>query len=131
LLEVAARGFYARQDARTPLFASGLATISFLVMGYYFSRWFGAPGIGVANSLAYTGEALLLWVLLNRKYSGLFDIKNTLKRVVPVTLVSGALVLALLQLEFSPLLLSVAALGLGGLLVLPFVWPEVKLLIKL
>jgi putative peptidoglycan lipid II flippase len=131
LLEVAARGFYARQDARTPLFTSALATLTFIALGILFVSLFGAPGIALANSLAYTGEALLLWLLLNRKYTGLFEVKKTLFRVIPVTLVSGGLVLMLLRLEISPLPLAIVGLALGSLLILPFVWPEVKILIKL
>jgi putative peptidoglycan lipid II flippase len=131
LLEVAARGFYARQDARTPLFTSALATLTFIALGILFVSLFGAPGIALANSLAYTGEALLLWLLLNRKYTGLFEVKKTLFRVIPVTLVSGGLVLMLLRLEISPLPLAIVGLALGSLLILPFLWPEVKILIKL
>jgi putative peptidoglycan lipid II flippase len=131
LLEVAARGFYAHQDARTPLLASGLATLAFILMAILFASLFGAPGIGLANSLAYSGEALLLWWLLNRQYRGLFQIGKTLLRVIPVTLFSAAATLGVLRLEFAPLPLSIAALSLGSLLVLPFIWPEIKLLIKL
>jgi hypothetical protein len=46
--------------------------------------------------------------------------------------VAGALlVYGLMLLPFPALLLALAALAAGGLLVLPFIWPEVKLLIKL
>lgn len=131
LLEVAARGFYSRQDARTPLLASGLATLFFIMSALLLATIFGAPGIGLANSLAYSGEALFLWWLLNRQVGGLFQLKTTLLRVVPIAVLSAVITMELMRLVYAPLPLSIIALCLGSLFVLPFIWPEIKLLIKL
>jgi putative peptidoglycan lipid II flippase len=60
LLEIAARTFYARQDARTPLTASLLNFASFLALAPLLARGLGAAGIALANSLSFTFEALLL-----------------------------------------------------------------------
>ncbi|OGO46234.1 MAG: murein biosynthesis integral membrane protein MurJ [Chloroflexi bacterium RBG_16_64_43] len=60
LLEVAARTFYARQDARTPLTASLLNFGVFLALAPLLARQFGAAGIALANSISFTLEALLL-----------------------------------------------------------------------
>ena len=71
LLEVSARAFYAQQNARTPLIAAALTTTAFIILAIILGSLLGAPGIGLANALAFTGEAILLWVLLNRRYSGI------------------------------------------------------------
>jgi putative peptidoglycan lipid II flippase len=60
LLEIAARAFYARQDARSPLLASLVNFGFFLAAAPVFARGFGAAGIALANSLSFTLEALLL-----------------------------------------------------------------------
>ena len=133
LIEVAARAFYAQQNALIPLGASFLATVTFVILAIGLGYTLGAAGIALANGLAYTGEALLLWYLLNRRFSGIVDVRNTLVRAIPVALSCGLLVFGLLQLSLpiSGLLLGVLALGVGGLVVLPFILPELKLLVKM
>jgi len=61
------------------------------------------------------------------------DVRNTLVRAIPVALSCGLLVFGLLHLSLpvSGLLLGVVALGVGGLLVVPFILPELKLLVKM
>lgn len=131
LLEVAARSFYAQQDAITPLLTAALNTVLIILLGVLLGFRFGAPGIALANSLAFTTQALLLLYLLNRRFAGSLRVGRTLLRVVPATILGGLLVYGLLQLPLPDLPLSVLSLGAGGLVVLPFIWPELKLLIKL
>ena len=131
LIEVAARSFYARQDARTPLMASGLATTVFIILALILTQYLGAPGIGLSNSLAYIGEALFLWIMLSRRFPGLFQIKTTLLRVLPITAASSLLAYALIRLPLPALPLAGGVLVLCSLVVLPFIWSEIKLLIKL
>ena len=131
ILEVSVRGFYSRQDALTPMLASALTTITFVLIAIFLSPAMGAIGIGLANSLAYTAEALFLWWLLNRRLNGLFQVRQTLLRILPVSLVVGTLALWVMQLPYNPLMLSLVTTILGGSVFLPFAWPEIKLLIKL
>jgi peptidoglycan biosynthesis protein MviN/MurJ (putative lipid II flippase) len=133
LIEVASRAFYAQQNALIPLGASFLATMTFVVLAIGLGLSIGAAGIALANGLAYTGEALLLWYLLNRRFAGVVAVRNTLVRVIPVALLAGLVVYGLLQLSLpiSGMLFGVVALGVGGLLVLPFIIPELKLLLKM
>jgi putative peptidoglycan lipid II flippase len=133
LIEVASRAFYAQQNALIPLGASSMATVAFVILAIGLGYALGAPGIALANGLAYTGEALLLWYLLNRRFSGVVAVRTTLVRAVPVALCAGLLVYGLLKLSLpiSGVLLGVAALGLGGLLAVPFILPELKLLVKM
>jgi putative peptidoglycan lipid II flippase len=133
LIEVASRAFYAQQNALIPLGASFLTTITFVLLAIGLGSALGAGGIALANGLAYTGEAALLWYLLNRKFSGVVAVRSTLVRAIPVALSCGLLVFGLLQapLPVSEIFLGIVSLGLGGLLVIPFVLPELRLLIKM
>jgi putative peptidoglycan lipid II flippase len=133
LIEVAARAFYAQQNALVPLGASFVATLTFIGLAIGLGYSLGAPGIALANGLAYTGEAFLLWYVLNRRFSGVVAAGSTLARAIPVAVACGLLVLGLLQLSLpiSDILWGIAALGAGGLLSLPFIMPELKLLVKM
>jgi putative peptidoglycan lipid II flippase len=133
LLEVAVRAFYARQDARTPLIAAFFTLSVFVILAILLVQWLGVTGIGLANSLAYSGEALLLWLLLSRRYPGVLQMRGTLLRALLASLLGSGLVYGLLQLSLPipGILQAVAALGAGMVLVMPFIWPDVKLLVKL
>lgn len=131
LLEVAVRAYYAQQDARTPLVAAALTVIGFFLLVLILTPPLGAPGIALANTLAFSGEALLLLFLLNRKIPGLLRVGSTLVRA-GLALIGSALVVYGLSLFMAPSLLwVVVSLVAGGLVVLPLIWPEIKLLIKL
>jgi putative peptidoglycan lipid II flippase len=133
LLELAARGFYAQQDAVTPLWASALMLVTFSVLALLISRLVGVAGIALANALAFTGEALLLLYLLNRRFPGLLQLRRTLARVVLACVVAALLVYLILSLSLPipALIVAIVALALGGLVVLPFILPEVRLLVRL
>ena len=131
LLETASRSFYAQQDARTPLITAGGNTLLFILLAVLLGFRLGAPGIALANSLAYSSQALVLLLLLNRKHKGILNVSGTLLRVGLGSLAGALLVYALLLLPLPALPLAVIALAAGGLLVLPFILPEIKLLINL
>ena len=133
LLEIASRSFYAQQNALIPLGASFLATVTFVSLAIALSFTVGAAGIAIANGLAFSAEALLLWYLLNRRFAGVADVRSTLVRVIPVALMGGLVTYGVLQLSLpvSGLILGAVALGAGGLVVIPFILPELKLLIKM
>lgn len=139
LLEIASRGFYARQDARTPLLASGLTLVVFIVLGILLFQLLGAAGIALANSLAFTLEAAFLLFLLNRRYQCKLQIIRVLPRII-LAAISGALVamtvLFIVPDETSTLLFQLAfggvALLLGVLAVLPWIWKqELRTLVRL
>lgn len=133
LLEVIVRAFYAQQNARVPLFAASLAAASFIPLAIIFARFFGVPGIALANAVAITGQTLLLLWLLNKQFAGLWQVSDTLIRVLAVSTISAIFVYGLLQISvpFHPIPVSLAAMGMGGLLVLPFILKEIRMLIKL
>jgi putative peptidoglycan lipid II flippase len=133
LIEVAARAFYAQQNALVPLGASFLTMLVFVGLAIGLGYSLGAPGIALANSLAYTGEAALLWYLLSRRFAGVVSVRTTLLRAIPVAIGCGLLVTGLLRLPLPgpDIVIGVLALGVGGILAVPFILPELKLLVKM
>lgn len=137
LLEVAARAFYARQDAKTPLLASGTATMLFLALAVPLTAVLGAPGIGLANSLAYSGEALFLFFLLKRVLPYHPRLGGTILRAVGASL-TGATLGNFLQFLLGPgdsQLVSAAYSFLimlaGSLVIIPWLLPEIKELLDI
>ena len=113
LIEVASRAFYAQQNAIIPLWASFLTMVTFIILAIVLGYTLGAAGIALANGLTYTGEALLLWYLLNRRFPGVIAVQGTVLRAIPAALIGGLVVYVLLHLSlpFTGLLLGVFALG--------------------
>jgi hypothetical protein len=79
----------------------------------------------------------MIW-LLDRKFPGIAQVRNTFGRVSLVAIAGGVLVH--LALSFLPLasmsvmisiLLTGAVLGAAVLLTIPFIWSEIKLLLKM
>ncbi len=131
MLEIAVRGFYAQQDAITPLWASALMATIFTLLAIILARFIGSVGIALANSLAFSIEALVLWFLLSRRFPGALRVGSTLMRAIIGSVIAGLAVYILIQIAGSTLLVALGSLMIGGLIALPFVWPEVKLLINL
>lgn len=139
LVEVGARAFYAKQNARTPLLASAIMTVSYILLTALFFSHLSAGGIALANALAFTGEALLLILLLNRKFEIPLHVGSTLLRVIPATCLGSLVCFGVLHwLPVPPLatigqiLLACGAFAVGILTVLPWIWKqEIKQLISL
>ena len=132
LVETAVRAFYAQQNPRIPLLAAGLRTLAYIGLGVLLFRRLGPPGLGIADTVAVIGESCCLFYWLNRDTPGILKANTTLLRVILVSSVGGMLTFGLLHyLPLSDLPRALAALTIGGLLILPFIWPEVKLLVKL
>ena len=68
LLEVVVRMYYALHDAITPLIAAALTAASFALLCYLLVPLMGHTAIGLANTIAFSGEAAgLIWILHRRK----------------------------------------------------------------
>lgn len=127
LLEVGARAFYARQNARVPLLASAVSTAVFTLSAIALFRTLGATGIGLSNSLAFTIEALLLLILLARSFPGALPPLRQLGRGLLAAVAAG--LLAALVVAAAPLgatAASILGLTLGALSAVPFIWPELR-----
>jgi putative peptidoglycan lipid II flippase len=67
LIEVGSRAFYARQDARTPMLLSLVTLVLFIVLGAALNAAWGMGGLALANSAAFSTEAVLMLVILRRR----------------------------------------------------------------
>ena len=132
ILEVAVRAFYAQQEARLPLIASGLNALGYLVLGILFFQPWGAVGISLANTLAFTGEALLLLHWHNRRLKEPLDLGSSLLRTVLGSVIGGACVLVVLRFLPIPILVaSLMAMAVGLVVCLPWIWHETRALLHL
>ncbi|MCC6147616.1 MAG: murein biosynthesis integral membrane protein MurJ [Anaerolineaceae bacterium] len=64
LLELAARSFYAQQDAITPLAGVILNVLIYIIAGSLLFRPLGAAGISLTDAIAFTGQAVFLLFML-------------------------------------------------------------------
>lgn len=136
LLEVAVRAYYARQKAYMPLWAAAGMFAVFLLGAVILAPRLDTPGIALANSLAFTLEALVLLWLLERSYPGLLQVGAAPLRAGGGMLVGGLAAFFIGGLLpggglFMQLLLAAGGMAAGAALALPFIWPEMKLLFKL
>jgi len=138
LTEVTSRAFYAQQNARTPLITISLTAASFIIMAIPFALWLGAPGIALANSIAFTIQLMIMIHLLRKQFPTIVNVKETLVRVIPASI--GACLIFFLIISIIPFsttntilgaTLAAGGMAVSGLLALPFLWPEIKLLVKL
>lgn len=70
LVEILTRSFYALENTRTPTQVSLLQFMFVIGMSILLDPW-GGPGIALASSIAWTGEAIVLLILLRQEMGGL------------------------------------------------------------
>ena len=132
LLELIARGFYARQNALTPLFASGINTALYLTLALLFGRHLGAPGIGLANALAFTTEALLLLALQRREMAWLPPARSALFKGLGGAALGALVGWGVLHFAPGPLLARGALAAVAGACAtVPFWWREVWAIVRM
>jgi putative peptidoglycan lipid II flippase len=133
LLEVAARSFYAQQDALTPLVGAAVNVSIYITLGMILYRPLGAPGISLTDSVAFTVQALFLISMLLRKPFITFNVKGTVLRVIPAALAAFGIILAVqfAGASMPAILTGMAAMAAGALIVLPFIWQEIRVLLRL
>jgi putative peptidoglycan lipid II flippase len=130
-LEVAVRSWYAQQNARIPLLGAVFQIGLYLPLAIFLSQTVGHTGLALADTLAFTSQALLLLILLNRRHAGILRIQGTLLRALLSALAGGMLAYAALQLPLPMAPALGLGLAAGGLAALLFILPEIKMLIKL
>jgi putative peptidoglycan lipid II flippase len=132
LLEIGARAFYARQNPKIPLLAALISTASFFLLSILLFHPLRASGIGLSNSIAFSIEAIFLLILLSRRFPKILKHRGPLIRIVIGSLLGGLLLYACLQ--FLPLGLipgAIVSFSIGSLVVIPFIWPELRQLTRL
>jgi putative peptidoglycan lipid II flippase len=130
-LEVGVRSWYAQQNARIPLLGAVFQIGLYLPLALLLSQAIGHTGLALADTLAFTSQALLLLILLNRRHPGILRMQGTLVRAVLSAVLGGALVYATLSLPLPTLPETALSLAVGGLAALPLILPEIKMLIQL
>lgn len=131
-LETAVRSFYANQNTRTPLVAAFIQAVSFILLAWLLSSWIGLPGIPLAAALTFTTQAVILLSLQDRKFPGLLNMNGTFVRAVLAAIAGGLVTYAGIRfLPFSEIVSSLVALAAGAAAVIPFIWKEIRLLLKL
>ncbi len=123
--------YYAQQDARTPLYLAALNAAVYVAAAVNFSGRLGAVGIALANSFAFTLEAVLLLIILQRRFPGVLAVRGSLIRALAGGLAGAALTYIIIQAPLPSLVASLGAMAAGGLLALPFIFPEIRILLKL
>jgi putative peptidoglycan lipid II flippase len=134
LMEVASRSFYARQDALTPMLAGGVNLIAYIGLGLLLYKPLGPAGISLTDAICFTGQALVLLAILARRLKKPFQPSSTLLRATLAAVVGGGAAFAIQSLpamQTRPLIAGIAALSVGTALVIPFMWKELRLLVKL
>jgi len=131
-LEVAVRSYYANLNTRIPLVAALLQAIVFIPLALLLSRLIGLAGIPLAAALTFTTQAIVLLSLLGRRFAGLMRLRGTGLRAVAAAMGAGLVTAAILNyVRTESPLGALAALLAGGATALPFIWPEVRLLMNL
>ncbi|MHC1784674.1 MAG: murein biosynthesis integral membrane protein MurJ [Anaerolineaceae bacterium] len=135
LLEIAVRSFYARQNAITPLITAAINAIVFIALGSLLFQALGAPGISLADAIAFTSQAVILLVLINRMKETKLEFRNTIGRAILAALAAGAAGLAIqwigAQIGISNIIITALVFSISLFIVLPFIWQEVKSLVRL
>ena len=150
-LELGARIFFAQQNAIIPLIGAGINLIIYIFSGSLLADRLGAVGVGLADAIAFSGQALFLMgifkIRLIKSIKTQFQTKKFLKEIIPekkitITLlrslagsaVGGVaiwLVINYLQWNLNNLVLGVFAAFVGVLSTIPFIIPELRLFLKL
>jgi putative peptidoglycan lipid II flippase len=134
LLEVANRAFYARQNALMPLAGSLLNIMIYIILGMLLFRSLGAPGISLTDSVAFTTQAVVVLLILNRRLPDRIRTGRTVGRALLAALAGGAVSLGIftfLNGRISAVIVGSASICLGGLALLPLIWRELRLLLHL
>ncbi len=127
LLEVGARAFYAQQNARAPLRATAIGLTAFTACAALLFRPLGAVGIALANSIAFTLEAVILILLLRRSYPSVGRMPGPVVRILLGTAAAcGAALLSWFLIPSSGVLAATVSLVIGGGVAVAFVLPELR-----
>jgi putative peptidoglycan lipid II flippase len=132
--EIAGRSFYARKEPWFPFLAVVLRLILFIGIGYLGITYFkpiGAPVIAFAE-IALLIESIILFVWLSRRMHEPIVVWGAVGRGFGSALIGGVTAYGLAVIvPGSAVLTAMLGMVVGGLISLPIIWSEVKLLLKL
>jgi putative peptidoglycan lipid II flippase len=130
--EIAARAFYARKEPMIPLYAVLIRIGVFLFIGIAgVTQGFGAPLIAFAE-IALLVEAIIMLGWLSGKMREPIVVWSAVVKGILAALIGSVVTyLVALYLPGSAVLTALIGMAVGGLIVLPIIWSEIKLLFKL
>jgi len=132
--EIAARSFYARKEPMFPLYAVLIRLAIFISMGIAgitFLRHVGAPIIAFAE-IALLVESIILFTWLSRRMHEPIIVWSAVGKGVVAALIGGVTAYGLAVIvPGSAILTALLGMIVGGLICIPIILPEIKLLLKL
>jgi peptidoglycan biosynthesis protein MviN/MurJ (putative lipid II flippase) len=132
--EIAARSFYARKEPLFPLYTVILRLVLFLGIGgtgIAFFRNIGAPIIAFAE-IALLIEAIILFGWLSKRMHEPIIVWSAIGKGLVAALFGGLTTYGLaVILPGSAVMTALLGMFVGGLVALPIIWSEIKLLLKL
>ncbi len=132
--EIAARSFYARKEPLFPLYAVLLRLGTFIgigILGVVFFRQVGAPIIAFAE-IALLVESLVLFSWLSKRTHEPLSVWSAVLKGLVAALLGGVVAYGLAVIvPGSAVLTALLGMVVGGLIALPFIWSEIKLLLNL
>jgi putative peptidoglycan lipid II flippase len=134
LLELSARSFYAQQKPYFPLIGAVINLAIYVGLGYFLYQPLGAAGISVTDSVAFTLQGLFLLFFLNKKFVEKMNVSSTLFRSVIAAVVGGGitfLIAFLIPGSIASVIIGLVSLSVGMLAVLPFIFPELRIWLRL
>jgi len=132
--EIAARSFYARKEPMYPLYAVILRVVLFIaigILGITYFREIGAPVVAFAE-IALLIESIVLLRWLSQRTHEPLRVWSAVFKGLAAALLGGttAYVLAVF-VPGSAVLTALLGMVVGGLIALPFIWSEIRLLLNL
>lgn len=132
--EIAARSFYARQEPMYPLYAVIIRLAIFIgigLLGITFFKHIGAPVIAFAE-IALLVEAIILFTWLSNRMHEPIRVWSAVGKGMVAALIGGAAAYGLAVIvPGSAVMTALLGMSLGGLIALPIIWSEIRLLLKL
>ena len=132
--EIAARSFYARKEPLFPLYAVGIRLLLFIgigIAGITLFRNIGAPVIAFAE-IALLVESIILFGWLSRRMHEPIVVWSAVGRGAVAALFGGVTAYGLAVIvPGSAVLTALLGMVVGGLVCIPIIWSEIKLLLRL
>ena len=132
--EIASRSFYARKEAWWPLWGVLIRFAIYLVIGVTALTYFksiGAPALAFAD-IALTIESVFMFIWLSRKMHEPILINGAIFRGLVAALFGGVTAYSLAVIvPGSAVVTALLGMSAGGLVALPFIWREIRLLLNL
>jgi len=132
--EIAARSFYARKEPFYPLYTAILRLVIFIGVGATGVTLFkniGAPVIAFAE-IALLVESIVLFIWLSNKMHEPIVVWGAVGKGTIAALIGGVVAYGLAwKVPGSAVLTALLGMTVGGLICIPIIWSEIKLLLKL